>query len=258
MKGEILVREERNKDRIRSLLETDRLWAGYALCDLEQELFRLCDWHVACINHAVISLCLYYKGLQPPTQITVGEPYGIEKILKAAAVLREIYAHIPVHHREVLERYYSFGKLQLMKRMAVAEDAFTPVAGEATRLNEEDLRDLEKLYAFHSRAFFRPYMLTAGVYYGLKRHDILVSAAGTHVCSPSHSIACLGNVFTHPSHRGRGYATICTSRVVEELLTHHQDVILNVGSQNTPAIAIYERLGFHEHCTYLEGSGTLV
>ncbi len=258
MKGEILVREERDKERIRSLLETDRLWAGYALCDLEQELFRLCDWHVACIDDTVISLCLYYKGLQPPTQITVGEPYGIEKILKAAAVLREIYAHIPLHHREVLERYYSFGELQLMKRMAVAEDAFTPVAGEATRLNKEDLRDLEKLYAVHSRAFFRPYMLTTGVYYGLKRHGVLVSAAGTHVCSPSHSIACLGNVFTHPSHRGKGYATICTSRVVEELLTHHQDVVLNVGSQNTPAIAIYERLGFHEHCTYLEGLGTLV
>ena len=258
MKEEISVRGERDKEKIRSLLETDRLWAGYALCDLEQELFRLCDWHVACIDYAIISLCLYYRGLQPPTQITMGKPYGIEKILNATDVLRELYAHIPLHHREVLEKYYSFNELQLMKRMAIAKDTFTPVAGKAARLNEADLRDLETLYTLHSRAFFQPYMLTSGVYYGLRRHDVLVSAAGTHVCSPAHSIACLGNVFTHPTHRGKGYAAICTSQVVEELLTHHHDVILNVGSQNTPAIAIYEKLGFHEHCTYLEGLGTLV
>jgi GNAT superfamily N-acetyltransferase len=258
MKGEILVSKERDKKRIRSLLETDRLWAGYALCDLEQEFFRLCDWYVACMNDAVVSLCLYYKGLQPPTQITMGDPYGIEKILSSADVLGELYAHIPLQHREVLERYYAFGELQLMKRMAVTIDTFTPVAGKATRLDEEDLRDLETLYALHSRAFFRPYMLTSGVYCGVKRHGILVSAAGTHVRSHAYSMACLGNVFTHPAHRGKGYATICTSKVVGELLAHHQDVILNVGSQNTPAIAIYEKLGFHEHCTYLEGLGTLV
>lgn len=258
MKGEIVVRREGDKARIHSLLETDRIWAGYALCDLEQKLFRLCDWHAAYMDDAMISLCLYYKGLQPPTQITIGEPYGIEKILNVADVLRELYAHIPLHHREVLERYYAFNELQLMKRMAVGEDTFTPVAGKATRLNEEDLRDLEKLYALHSRAFFRPYMPVSGVYYGIRRKGVLVSAAGTHVCSPSYSIACLGNVFTHPSYRGKGYATISTSQVVEELLTRHHDVILNVDSQNTPAITIYEKLGFREHCTYLEGSGTLV
>ncbi len=258
MKGDISVRRERDKTRIRSFLETDRLWAGYALCDLQQDLFQLCDWHVACVDDAIISLCLYYKGLQPPTQITMGAPYGIEKILNSADVLGELYAHIPLQHREVLERYYAFSELQLMKRMAVAKDTFTPVAGKATRLSEEDLRDLETLYALHSRAFFQPYMLANGVYYGVKRHGVLLSAAGTHVCSPAHSMACLGNVFTHPAHRGKGYASICTSQVVEELLTHHHDVILNVGSQNTPAITIYEKLGFHEHCTYLEGLGTLV
>ncbi len=255
MKKKISVRKETDKETIRSFLEMDRAWAGYAICDLKQEMFPLCDWHVAYTNGDIISLCLYFKGLRLPTQITMGEPFGIDEILKTADIPEEIYAHIPLHHREVVEKYYHFHELRLMKRMIVTEEAFSSIAGKATRLNECDLTNLEKLYASQPGTFFRPYMLTSGVYYGLKKDDALVSVAGTHVCSASHGMACVGGVFTHPSYRGAGYATICTSEVVKRLLTRCQDVILNVSTQNTPAIKIYEKLGFHEHCTYLEGLG---
>lgn len=257
MKRKISIRKESDKDIIRAFLETYRIWAGYAICDLEQEFFPLCDWYTAYRNGDVISLCLYFKGLQPPTQITMGEPFGIEGILKAADVPRKVYAHIPVNHLEIVKKHYCFSKLRSMKRMVVTKESFKPVAGQAIRLNELDLMDLEKLYASQPGTFFRPYMLASGVYYGLKKNDILVSAAGTHVCSSSHGMACVGNVFTHPSYRGKGYATVCTSGVLRELLTRYQDVILNVDSQNTPAIKIYKRLGFREHCTYLEGLGKL-
>jgi len=68
---------------------------------------------------------------------------------------------------------------------------------------------------------------------------------------------CIGNVFTSPSYRGKGYATVCTSQVVKELLAKYDDIILNVDNQNRQAVGIYEKLGFREHCTYLEGLGTL-
>jgi len=258
MTERISVQKETDKSRLSSFLEKDRIWAGYAICDLEDELFPLCDWYVATENNDVIALCLHFKGLKIPTQITMGNPLGVEKILEVVDSPKTMYAHIPLTHREAVQKFYSFSQLSLMKRMAVSKECFKPVEGSAVRLYERDLADLERLYTLHpSGAFFRPYMLTLGAYYGVRKDGELVSAAGTHVSSPSHGMACIGNVFTDPSHRGKGYATACTSQVVKELLTKYDDIILNVDNQNRQAVRIYEKLGFREHCVYLEGLGTL-
>ena len=252
MEQKITILKEFNKQRIHSFLKTDRIWAGYAICDLEEDLFPVCDWYTAYKDNEVISLCMYFKGIQPPAQITMGELIGLEKILKAVNLPRRVHAHIPLNHREIVNQHYYFSELHSMKRMFVTREFFRPAAGQAKKMSERDLKDLEKLYAIQPGNFFRSYMLTSGVYYGLRSDGTLVSVAGTHVCSTSYSLACVGNVFTHPSYRGRGYATICTSQVVRELLTRYRDVILNVADQNTVAIRIYKQLGFHEYCTFLE------
>ena len=50
----------------------------------------------------------------------------------------------------------------------------------------------------------------------------------------------LGNVFTHPRYRGRGYATQVTSAVSRELLLRGcTEVVLTVDPLNTPAVAAY-------------------
>ena len=166
-----------------------------------------------------------------------------------------MHAHFLSTQKKVLTEYYSFDKLKLMKRMAITRELFTPVAGSASRLTENNLQELKTFYTKRAETFFLPDMLTSGVYYGIRREGTLASVAGTHVTSPLHKIACIGNVFTLPPHRGKGYATICTSKVVEDLLPDHKDIILNVDNKNAAAIRVYEKLGFREHCTYLEGSG---
>jgi predicted GNAT family acetyltransferase len=123
-------------------------------------------------------------------------------------------------------------------------------------LTENDLSELKTFYAKRAETFFLPYMLTSGVYYGIRKDGMLVSVAGTHASSQIHKIACIGKVFTLPSYRNKGYATICTSKVVENFLLDYEDVILNVDSKNVPAIKVYKKLGFREHCTYFEGLGT--
>jgi len=81
-----------------------------------------------------------------------------------------------------------------------------------------------------------------------------VAAAGTHLVSPTYGVAAVGNIFTHPDHRGRGYGTATTSGVVTALLQDSiRDVILNVSQGNTTATRIYERLGFQRYCPYFEG-----
>src|SRR5438477_137558 len=81
----------------------------------------------------------------------------------------------------------------------------------------------------------------------------LVSAAGTHVRSEGASIAAVGNVLTRLAYRGRGMATSCTSAVTEAALEQHRDVVLNVRHDNAPAVAVYDRLGYRTHGTFLEG-----
>ena len=45
-----------------------------------------------------------------------------------------------------------------------------------------------------------------------------------------------------------------TSAVVDELLRKKiGTIVLNVNHANTPAMGVYERLGFTRHCSYCEG-----
>ena len=71
----------------------------------------------------------------------------------------------------------------------------------------------------------------------------------------TYQIAAVGNIFTHPSHRGQGYATACTSAVVEELLSRSLEIVLNVARNNEVALRLYKRLGFKEYCTFIEALG---
>ena len=141
--------------------------------------------------------------------------------------------------------------------MWVNKDTYQAIKGKGnvTRLSDEDLPNLEKLYAAHPEAFFRPYMLNSGVYYGFIENGEIVATAGTHALSPTYGMACMGNVFTRPPYRGRGYATACARAVVAELLINYQDIILNVNIRNSPAVKIYDKLGFHDYCHYLEAFG---
>ena len=82
----------------------------------------------------------------------------------------------------------------------------------------------------------------------------LISVAGVHAVSPKGKLAVLGNIVTHPEHRGQGLSTACTSHLCEHLFAQDIEVLaLNVRRQNRSAVRVYEKLGFRYHDTYLEG-----
>jgi len=72
------------------------------------------------------------------------------------------------------------------------------------------------------------------------------------VDSPAERVAVVGNVFTHPRHRGRGLATITTSAVTQALLEHCDLAALTVEVSNAPALAVYAKLGYRQQCTLYE------
>jgi predicted GNAT family acetyltransferase len=79
-----------------------------------------------------------------------------------------------------------------------------------------------------------------------------VAAAGTHVITRDQRLAAVGNVLTHRDFRNRGYAKVATSAVTAELLRFCDQVVLNVRSDNPPALAAYQALGYQEHTRFEE------
>jgi predicted GNAT family acetyltransferase len=142
--------------------------------------------------------------------------------------------------------------------MAVDSATFKPLTAEVDGLEALDpshTDELLDLYETYSESFFLPAQLLHGVFYGVREDGRLVAAAGTHTVGRRAGIAAVGNVFTRPEARGRGYAAAATSAVVRDLLsTGCRDVVLNVAVTNTTAIGVYERLGFRRHSRYLEAS----
>ena len=120
------------------------------------------------------------------------------------------------------------------------------------RLDAADTRHLNRLYELGLTAWLPAESIASGVYYGVRRGGRLVAAAGTHVVSPMYGMAAVGNVFTHRDMRGRGFAKVVTSAVTAELLESVETVVLNVRSDNVPALAAYRALGYQEHMLFEE------
>jgi predicted GNAT family acetyltransferase len=75
-------------------------------------------------------------------------------------------------------------------------------------------------------------MLEHGIYCGAYVAGTLVAVAGTHAIARRHRIAAIGNVFTHPTHRGRGLAAT-TGAVAQALVPDGaREVALNVAANN--------------------------
>ncbi|MFQ6014453.1 MAG: GNAT family N-acetyltransferase [Anaerolineae bacterium] len=249
------VRRVADKQEILDFLQQDRIYAAYAIGDLEPSLFEHCQWYVTEQGAEKTALCLFFKRLNPHALFTMGRSADLVLILGSALRPKRVYFTSRPEHRGVLNAFYSLGSVAEMARMVLIPEHFRPKAGPVTRLSLRHLHDLQKLYEAGGGDAFAPYQLEEGVYYGVEVAGRLVAVAGTHLVSPTYGLAAVGNVFTYPDYRNRGYATACTSAVVEELLGQGLDVVLNVSTTNAPALHIYEKMGFRQHCRYIEVLG---
>jgi ribosomal protein S18 acetylase RimI-like enzyme len=252
-----------NKKEILAFLQQDRLYAAYAIGDLEPSLFAQCQWFGAEDDGEMRALALFFTGLRPPALFTMGDTDGVAAILDSALQPRRAYFTCRTEHLPVVEAFYALDEIEEMFRMAIAPADFRPFPGPTVKLDLSHLDALRQLYRLGGGDAFAPYQLRDGVYCGVEVNGQLVSAAGTHLVSPTYGVAGVGNVFTHPDYRRRGYGTACTSQVVEELLALRRaqggaqdlNVVLNVNGENAEAIGIYEKLGFRRHCPYIEVVG---
>ena len=237
---------------LRRFLERDRLFAAYALCDLDEREFARTRWGAAFRGEEPSSVALEYAGPAPQPLFAMGDPVGIAAILRDVVRPRVAFLACADAALPEVERVYRVDGGPTMVRMWVDRTTFRPAPGATTRLLPAEIADLNRLYDLGLTAWLPAESIARGVYYGVRLGGRLVAAAGTHVISPEARLAVVGNVLTHHDYRGRGLAKITTGAVTQELLRSCDQVVLNVRADNPPALAAYRALGYQEHARFAE------
>src|SRR6478735_7958009 len=81
-RGGVVARTTTAKSILRGFLERARLYAAYAICDLEEREFARTRWAMAWDGDAPIALVLEYNGPTPQPLFVMGRDDGISAILR--------------------------------------------------------------------------------------------------------------------------------------------------------------------------------
>ncbi|MDQ3448751.1 MAG: GNAT family N-acetyltransferase [Chloroflexota bacterium] len=246
------VRATRDRESLREFLEGDRLFAAYAICDLEEREFPRTRWGIAMDRGQVVSVVLEYSGLSPQPLFVMGDEEGVTAILEDVIRPRVAYLAGLSHSLPAVERVYRIESGPPMVRMWVDRATFVPAPLVAARLMPAEIGDLNRLYDLGFSSWLPADAIRHGVYYGIRENGRLIAAAGTHVIGREARLGVVGNVLTHRDHRSQGYAKLTTGAVTAELLRTCDQVVLNVRSDNPPALAAYRALGYQEHARFEE------
>lgn len=246
---------------IRAFLDRDRILTAYALGDLDAAFWPQTTFFGAFEESGRIeALALIYRGLDPAVFCAFGAPDGVAAILDAHDLPAEVYTLLPPALEPVFSARYTLHNPHQEWRMALDPAAFAPPPlDDVARLGSEHAAALAGLFR-HAAApgeeivAFSPWQIEHGAFFGVWEGAALIAAAGTHVWSHTERVAAVGNVFTRPDRRGRGLAARCTAAVTREALAAGLDpIVLNVRTNNAPAIHVYEKLGFRIHGPMIEG-----
>lgn len=238
--------------QVEALLRRDPVWSAYALADLEPPYAIHAHWFLR--GETVV---LVYGGLEPPVLFTQGLADDLPDLISRVPAGRYQFALLP-DHRQKADAWMEVQREILMWRMVLPPGAlrWNPAYDLAIRLGAEDTAQVRLLFEGQKDMpdAFLPEQLDSGPFYGIMANGQLAAIAGVHVVSSRFRIAAIGNVFTHPAWRGRGFAKAATAAVVRELQSAGISIIvLNVARSNPAAIRAYQALGFAAHGEYYEG-----
>ncbi len=223
----------------------------YALGDLDDFFWPYTTWYGLEEDGQVRQVVLLYSGGDLPVLLALAEdPLAeMKRLLDALWPLLpwRFYAHLSLGLGPALEGACHLEPHGVHLKMLLDD----PVRIEQVDTREvEEVRPADRpaLEVLYREAYpgnwFDPRMLETGLYRGIRREGRWVSVAGVHVYSARYGVAALGNVATHPDFCGQGLATRVCAALCRTLLRTVRRIGLNVGAENAPALACYERLGF--------------
>jgi ribosomal protein S18 acetylase RimI-like enzyme len=252
------VRLLTDRNEVRSRLLSAPAFSAYALAYVDRRLNPLASFYEATIGDRW-GLVMHARGGLGLSTLTLGDTEAVSAMLSLHPGPRQTFLTGETAHVDDLLVSHNLWRPQTMLRMRVRRDTYlapTKIVG-ARRLLEADAEGLNRLYAIEGEGLhYTGKQVEDGIYYGVEARGKLVSAAGTHIHSLAEGVGVIGNVFTHPDYRGRGYGTAVTAAVAEYLLRRCDIVVLNVDPANRTARHVYESLGFFEAGRLVEAMAT--
>lgn len=231
----------------------------YSLGDLDDFFWPDTTWYAMGGEETPQAVVLLYACQSVPTLLALTDtrlPVMRELLESIIPLLpRRFYTHFTPGLESVfaatheVESHGQHLKMALRQRTA----AMKVDCARVINVTASDMDDAQRLYrASYPDNWFEGRSLETGQYFGIRQDGKLVSIAGVHVCSETYRVAALGNITTHPDHRGRGYGTTVTARVCQSLFKMADHIGLNVKSDNEAAISCYKKLGFDIIASYNE------
>ena len=110
------------------------------------------------------------------------------------------------------------------------------------KLTAEDAPAMVELATLTEPGPFRMRTIELGTFFGILAEGRLLAMAGKRMHVPGYIE--VSAVCTHPEARGRGYARLLMSCVMEEILAAGRTPFLHALASNAGAIRVYEDLGF--------------
>lgn len=250
-------------EELREFLMHDRYANAYLLGKLDPSYEPFCKWFGRRNARGDLEdLLLWYQGLSIPVGFFVKSPGSEDaSFFEACCNVLPPRFHFHIINTQMssfraaceVETYKQMHRMGLERKdyQRVAVDDDLP---EVIRLGHRDTAAIMNLYEHYPDHFFEPYQLETGLYFGVRDPELgLASIAGVHVLSPEFDVAVIGNLVTHPDARGRGLATACTKRLLDELFERVSFIALNVQTNNEPAIRMYTNFGFEPNNVFFEG-----
>jgi ribosomal protein S18 acetylase RimI-like enzyme len=230
----------------------------YSIGDLDDFFWHNTVWYAAKDDGDIQALVLLYTVPPTPTLHAMCEPHEpMAELLRSILHLLPVrfHAHLSPGLTEIFSERYTLESNEKHYKMALTDKSHRADVdcSQVVQLTTDDLDDMFRLYEkAYPGNWFNPRMLETGQYFGIRKKDRLVSIAGVHVYSQKYKVASLGNVVTHPAHRGNGLAKAATAKLCQSLTETTEHIGLNVESDNIAALALYERLGFKTVSHYYE------
>lgn len=249
------VKRITDKIYLSSFLKTNYCLFSYHLGDLDDFYFQYSSY-LALINEVtnnIEEIILIFEKFGIPTVLALGTSQLFESFLEEILdqLPEKFYCHYLLKHEKIFKKYFDMVDLGLHQKMSFKEKSINEITENSNivNLHRIHLVELQNLYQqSYPDTYFNEKMLDTGYYYGLldTNHKI-IAVVGIHTYSKEFNMAVIGNITTHPDHRGKGYGHMLLEKLLFELSLKVTNISLNVKKNNIQAISLYEKLGF-EHC----------
>jgi ribosomal protein S18 acetylase RimI-like enzyme len=213
---------------------------------LDNHLWNALNGPLASESRAVGRVRLLTPDIGSVAALEAVSPANAHTLATAIPLGAEILAiaPIPLEHSDELEVLQVTPVLQMIAMRPAPPDR----AISTTKLGAADFSKMLALVDIARPGPLGPRAMELGGFRGIFEGDELVALAGERL--RLEGFTEVATVCTHPDYRGRGLGKAVASAVVQGIVDAGSVPFLGVDAGNTPAIRLYEQLGFTHRSTF--------